>query len=844
MESGSASRVLREIRTLYALGTLGGLTDAQLLELFLTRGGEDAEDAFAALVKRHGPMVLGVCRRMLARSHDAEDAFQATFLILVRRAASIGRREQLANWLYGVAVRTAKEARRRAARRHARETRLMVVSKVEPAHVEDQEELLPLLDEELNRLPPRYRIALVVCELEGKSRREAAEQLGLPEGTLSNHLARGRKLLRERLVKRGVSLGVGAWAGLPRGAVDAAVPDRLLDSTIRAALGPVSGGVASGTVSATVAALAEGVLKMMVLTRLTLLVAALMVVGMASLTACVVWAAVPAASDEPPKAQAAAGARDQAVAASDARQDRVRGVVVDEAGNPVAGIEVKTFKDRQPRAVTDERGRFDFPAPSPLLNRVIVLAGTADRTRQGVYDRDFERLEVATPQPIRITLKPSQAVFVRVTDKAGVPVPGAAVETLASYATGRTDENGTVVLRLPADAPIARIIALKPGRGFDDFQHGESMLGDPARELPGRIHLVLDGARTVRIRAIDGAGEPLAGIGFVPQAVRKIGKSDGNVFTHLSEIAQAKTDERGVATFDWLPPTTDPVIFEPRSEGYDTAAGAYLEEDATGTMPSARLLRVGTIRGRVDRPDGKPAAGILVMTEDRGRGSIRPVQVRTAADGSYELTVPASAASYFVGVADDVWAAPSPVEVQVPEGRPVRRDSISRLVRRHPVIHGTLTIGPDRRPGEGRTVELGVLRQILRLERSVTTDATGRYQIRVGPGQYVQSVPYEHLSSEQVTGRDIFVEPFTVKDETELLRDLWIPKPDRGPISGRVVRAGEPGRGVAGAIVRGLALPPSWDRPLSPTPRAASTPSAGSRRWSCTPGAPTERSPV
>ena len=454
MESGSASRVFREIRTLYALGTLGGLTDAQLLELFLTRGGEDAEDAFAALVKRHGSMVLGVCRRMLPGSHDAEDAFQATFLILVRRAASIGRREQLANWLYGVAVRTAKEARRRAARRHARERRLMDVSKVEPAHVEDQAELLPLLDEELNRLPPRYRAALVVCELEGKSRREAAELLGLPEGTLSTHLARGRKLLRERLVKRGVSLGIGAWAGLPGGAVDAAVPDRLLDSTIRAALGPVSGGVASGTVSATVAALAEGVLKMMVLTRLTLLVAGLMVVGMASLTACVVWAAIPAASDEPPKAQAAAkpaaaGARDQAVAARDARQDRVRGVVVDEAGNPVAGIEVKTFKDRQPRAVTDERGRFDFPAPSPLLNRVIVLAGTADRTRQGVYDRDFEHLEVATPQPIRITLKPSQAVFVRVTDKAGVPVPGAAVETLASYATGRTDENGTVVLRFP-----------------------------------------------------------------------------------------------------------------------------------------------------------------------------------------------------------------------------------------------------------------------------------------------------------------------------------------------------------------------------------------------------------
>ncbi len=104
---------LREIRTLYTLGALGGLSDAQLLEMFLARGGDEAEDAFSVLVGRHGPMVLGVCRRMLRRSHDAEDAFQAAFLILARRAASIGRREQLAGWLHGVAVRTASEAKRR-----------------------------------------------------------------------------------------------------------------------------------------------------------------------------------------------------------------------------------------------------------------------------------------------------------------------------------------------------------------------------------------------------------------------------------------------------------------------------------------------------------------------------------------------------------------------------------------------------------------------------------------------------------------------------------------------------------------------------------------------------------
>ncbi len=233
----------------------------------------------------------------------------------------------------------------------------------------------------------------------------------------------------------------------------------------------------------------------------------------------------------------------------------------------------------------------------------------------------------------------------------------------------------------------------------------------------------------------------------------------------------------------------------------------------------ARLLRDGTIRGRVIRPDGKPAAGILVMTEEgRGRGYTRRVRVRTAADGSYELTVPSNE-SYFVEVADDEWAAPSRVEVQVPEGRPVEGFDF-RLVR-GTVVRGTLTIGPDRRPGEGRTVSLF---SHFRGERPVATDAKGHYQIRVGPGNYGLQVPNEHLSGEQVKDvtepaknpaarshhLEIVLETITVKDEPELIRDLWIPKPETGPISGRVVGADDPARGVAGAKVQGLAMPPSW----------------------------------
>ena len=151
MQRGSARSAIRQIRTLYTLGTLGGLSDAQLLDLFVTGEGDAAEDAFAALVDRHGPMVLGVCHRVLMSSHDAEDAFQAAFLILARRAASIGRRDKLAGWLHGVAVRTASETRRRAARERTRERRLMAVSNVETEPAEGPDDFLPLLDEELNQ---------------------------------------------------------------------------------------------------------------------------------------------------------------------------------------------------------------------------------------------------------------------------------------------------------------------------------------------------------------------------------------------------------------------------------------------------------------------------------------------------------------------------------------------------------------------------------------------------------------------------------------------------------------------------------------------------------------------
>jgi RNA polymerase sigma factor (sigma-70 family) len=249
------------------------LSDAQLLERFLAVRDEAA---FAALVRRHGPMVLGVCRRVLHHHHDAEDAFQATFLVLAKKAAAV-RRESLGGWLYTVAYRAALEARAAAARRSARERQVedMPHPEVPPAEVHDWR---PLLDRELHGLPPKYRSAVVLCNLEGKTRKEAALELGVAEGTLSSRLATARALLARRLARGGVALSGGILAvELAHGAT-AAVPAPLLSSTVQAATMIAAGQAAALATPA--AGVMKGVLKAMLLTKLKLVVVTAMLTAL------------------------------------------------------------------------------------------------------------------------------------------------------------------------------------------------------------------------------------------------------------------------------------------------------------------------------------------------------------------------------------------------------------------------------------------------------------------------------------------------------------------------------------------------------------------------------------
>jgi len=260
--------VLRELRTLFSVGTIRDLTDGQLLERFVTDRGEAAEQAFAALVERHGPMVLRVCRGVLVDPHDTQDAFQATFLVLVKKARALWVRDSLGPWLHQVAFRTASHARKSAARRRRHER--CAAESAKETHSEVGEELGRVLHEEIERLPERYRVPVVLCDLEGRTHEQAARHLGWPVGTVKSRQSRGRERLREQLRRR----GLGSNAGLVGPSV--LVPPALMDSTASAVVQFVK---ARAIVRGSAASLAQGVLRSMFITRWLKVALVLLVAG-------------------------------------------------------------------------------------------------------------------------------------------------------------------------------------------------------------------------------------------------------------------------------------------------------------------------------------------------------------------------------------------------------------------------------------------------------------------------------------------------------------------------------------------------------------------------------------
>ncbi|MBL8799651.1 MAG: sigma-70 family RNA polymerase sigma factor, partial [Planctomycetia bacterium] len=270
MTESPKSSLLQQLRRLVGGPPVADSDDGGLLRQFAE---SHDEGAFALLVQRHGALVMRVCRQVLGQAEDADDAFQATFLILARKAASLRAGEALPSWLYRVAYHVAVQARARVALRRQREREARVPSS---AVTQDAElhDVWPLLHEEVNRLPAKYRSPVVLCYLDGKTNEQAAQELGCPVGTLKIRLTRARDRLRDRLTRRGVALSAGIVAALEEaGCASAALPPALADATVRAAVLTVAGEAAlAATIPIPVSTLVEGVMRTMMLNRLKPLV--------------------------------------------------------------------------------------------------------------------------------------------------------------------------------------------------------------------------------------------------------------------------------------------------------------------------------------------------------------------------------------------------------------------------------------------------------------------------------------------------------------------------------------------------------------------------------------------
>jgi RNA polymerase sigma factor (sigma-70 family) len=454
MATAHLGGVLRHVRDLGAEHTGQRLSDRALLQLFLTQGDPRA---FEAIVARHGPMVLRVCRRVLGQAQDAEDAFQATFLVLVRQSASIRKCDSLASWLHGVAYRMATNARRSAARRRRHEQARAAGPQCpapHPALVEVQ----AALDEEVLALPASYREPFVLCCLEQHSCAEAAGLLGLKEATVRKRLDRARDRLRQQLTRRGVSLTAALTAlALSADGARAAVRPSLAGSTVGAATHLAAGQpLAAGLVHATVVSLVEGAKHHMAPTKLQTLVLVLLALGVVG--AGLGLAAFPAAPPAPPRgiqppAQRAAQDQEKPGPAVVVKGDTVTvtGRVLGPDGKPFRGAQLYAWwqysgqgkAEVKVRANSGADGRFRFsftkgevdqPAHHAERWRFVEVVASAKG-----FGPTWQRINLIDGQLTLRLVRDDIPIQGRILDLEGRPVAGVAVRVTRVDTTAGED---------------------------------------------------------------------------------------------------------------------------------------------------------------------------------------------------------------------------------------------------------------------------------------------------------------------------------------------------------------------------------------------------------------------
>ncbi len=685
------------IRTLFEVGTVAGLSDGQLLEQFASGKDDSGEAAFAALVARHGPMVLCVCRCVLGDAHDAEDAFQATFLVLAKRAGSIRDPDLLGNWLYGVARRTAQKAKARRARWTGRTEREASMSSI--AGETGAAELGPIqgeenaaLHEEVDRLPHRLRVPIVLCYLEGLSHTEAARRLRWPIGTVRSRMARARGLLRSRLARRGLAYAGFLIASETSRAVMAEVPQALATRTARSAMG-LAAGAATGLVSTPVANLMADVLKAMVTSQLkraaaALLAAACLATGVELIASSASQAQhlnKQANGIAPPPGDRQQTERDrnkvEAQPGDNAEPKMtVAGVVLDPAGKPVSGAAVAVFGfPRRGRwggdysgahpvlgqTASDRAGRFRMDVPRTSSERFFNVDVISGATGYGMGWRALDP-DAESPE-IEIRLRPEQPVHGRLVDLRGQPAAGIAVSVvqLAAKSDGerdgvgirepsanltpwpetvKTDERGRFLIR-----GVGRGVALAVHIRDERFARQEISIEpqDPA-ETEGKVY-VLTAAHPIlgRVTYAD-TGAP------VPHA--RMAAQGGHYISDQAD-AQGRFRLNPYADTPYTSMTTGETLFTVYAYAPDGQPYLGLQKEITWTKGSVRqtvdfaLPRGVLVRGKVtEAGSGKPVEGCQILYAplhpapfDRSYSVLTGEwsTVVSREDGTYSIPVPA-----------------------------------------------------------------------------------------------------------------------------------------------------------------------------------------------------------
>ncbi len=667
--------VVRQLGSLFEGGSVAGLSDRQLLERFTAQRDAAGEAAFAALVTRHGPMVLDVCRQLLGDRHHAEDAFQAVFLVLAHKARSIRDPDLLGNWLYGVALRTARCHKLQIARRRKREegdamrhsgpgssaaVEPMVPPAEQPAIDREQAEALHV---EIERLPSSFRLPVVLCYFEGLTLDEAARRLRCPAGTLRSRLARAREKLRRGLTRRGVVLPAAALATAlaPRSA-SASISSPLCDITTRAALKFAAGQAAAGTVSASATALAQEVLRSMLLHKLRSLATTLLFVGAVTAGAGY-WNHSLAMKDEPVKTQApriATRSEPRNPTKPDPSAPRrmtVVGRVLDPDGKPVKGATIDVVG--RPRKVwvgasesddslsvlgqgeTDGDGRYHMEAArtsSTGFFEVIALAGAPGfGSRRAKLNPDAEQPSA------EVRLQPEQVVRLKLVDLSGMPAAGVEVgvlgmprEVRAGPRPTKTDDRGRLIL-----SGVGRDLAF--GLSIRDPRYARQDPFIPAGPRDKEITIALEPAKLIegRVLAAD-TGKPIPNA--VVSATTRVQNEHANGFF----TAKFRADAEGRFRMN-------PIAGEFYTLGaFPTGGEPYLiQQDelkwAKGAVKAnhdLKLPRGVSIRGKVtEQGTGRPLAGssiqfLPIRGDDRVLSGWQAT-VASRDDGSFQIAVPA-----------------------------------------------------------------------------------------------------------------------------------------------------------------------------------------------------------